>query len=170
MVIDVQINDFVLSLFPEDYIARRRAEGISLTREPMAASEAELRRFACDFKIPGEFMPMFVIGKPLATLARGAMASVRLIEGKLAVLFDNQPAFRLERISADMFSISGLPPGMTFQFKEDNNVIREVVLDMKGLPKDLYAARLGKFQGPSIDDRRVAMSVVNPTPAATGSL
>jgi hypothetical protein len=59
---------------------------------------------------------------------------------------------------------------MTFQFKEDNNVIREVVLDMKGLPKDLYAARLGKFQGPSIDDRRVAMSVVNPTPAATGSL
>lgn len=170
MVIDVQINDFVLSLFPEDYIARRRAEGISLTREPMAASEAELRRFACDFKIPGEFMPMFVIGKPLATLARGAMASVRLIEGKLAVLFDNQPAFRLERISADMFSISGLPPGMTFQFKEDNNVIREVVLDMKGLPKDLYAARLGKFQGPSIDDRRVAMPVVNPTPAATGSL
>jgi len=28
MVIDVQINDFVLSLFPEDFIARRRAEGI----------------------------------------------------------------------------------------------------------------------------------------------
>ena len=170
MVIDVQINDFVVSLFPEDYIARRRAEGISLTREPMPASEAELRRFACDFRIPGEVMPMFVIGKPLATLARGAVASVRLIDGKLAVLFDNQPAFRLERISSDTFGISGLPPGMTFQFKGDSNVIREVVLDMKGLPKDLYAARLGKFQGPSIDDRRVSMAVVNPTPAAAGSL
>jgi hypothetical protein len=115
-------------------------------------------------------MPMFVIGKPLATLARGAVASVRLLDGKLAVLFDNQPAFRLERISSDTFGISGLPPGMTLQFKEDSNTVREVVLDMKGLPKDLYAARLGKFQGPSLDDRRVAMPVMNPNPAATGSL
>ncbi len=170
MVIDVQINDFVLSLFPEDYIAQRRVEGISMTREPMPASAAELRRFACDFRIPGEFMPMFVIGKPLATLARGAVASVRLIDGKLAVLFENQPAFRLERISSDTFGISGLPPGMTLQFKGDSNTVREVVLDMKGLPKDLYAARLGKFQGPSLDERRVAMPVVNSNPAATGSL
>jgi len=169
MVIDVQINDFVLSLFPEDYIARRRAEGISVTREPMPASEAELRRFACDFRIPGEVMPMFVIGKPLAALARGAVASVRLIEGKLAVLFDNQPAFQLERISSDTFCISGLPPGMTLQFKEDNNTVREVTLNMKGLPKDLYAARLGKFQGPSLDEREVSLPIVNPISAASGS-
>jgi hypothetical protein len=136
----------------------------------MAASEAELRRFACDFRIPGEVMPMFVIGKPLAALARGAIASVRLIDGTLAVLFDNQPAFRLERISSDTFGISGLPPGMTFQFKEDSNTVREVVLDLKGLPKDLYAARLGKFQGPSLDERRVSMPVVNLIPAATDSV
>ncbi len=170
MVIDVQINEFVLSLFPEDYIARRMAEGISVTHEPMPASEAELRRFACDFRIPGEVMPMFVIGKPLATLARGAVAAVRLIDGKLAVLLDNQPAFRLERISSDTFGISGLPPGMTLQFREDSKTVREVVLHMKGLPKDLYAARLGKFQGPSLDERRVSLPVVNPIPAATGSM
>ncbi len=97
------------------------------------------------------------------------MASVRLIEGKLAVLFDNQPAFRLERISSDTFGISGLPPGMTLQFKEDSNTVREVVLNMKGLPKDLYAARLGKFQGASLDERRVSLPVVNPIPSATGS-
>jgi len=169
MVIDVQINDFVLSLFPEDYIAQRRAEGISVTREAMPASEAELRRFACDFRIPGEVMPMFVIGKSLATLARGAVASVRLIDGKLAVLFDNQPAFRLERVSSDTFGISGLPPGMTLQFNEESNVVREVVLNMKGLPKDLYAARLGKFQGPSLDERRVSLPVINTLSAAAGS-
>ena len=168
MVIDVQINDFVLGLFPEDYIARRRAEGISVTHEPLPASDAELRRFACDFRIPGEVMPMFVIGKPLTTLARGAVASVRLIDGKLAVLFDNQPAFRLERVSPDTFGISGLPPGMTLQFREDSNTVKEVVLNMKGLPKDLYAARLGKFQGPSLDERQVSLAVVNALPAATG--
>jgi hypothetical protein len=164
MVMDIQINDFVLSLFPEDFIARRKADGISMTREPMPASEAELRRFICDFRIPGEFMPMFVIGKPLSTLAKGAAASVRLIEGKLMVLFNNEPAFRLERISDDTFSISGLPPGITLQFQEENHVIREVALDLKGLPKDLYSARLGMFQGPSIDQRRVTLPIISSVP------
>ena len=161
MVIDVQINDFLLSLFPKDFIGRRRAEGISMTHEPMPASEAELRRFVCDFRIPGEFMPMFVIGKPLSTLARGGVASVRLVGGKLTVLINNEPAFRLERITDNTFSISGLPPGITLQFQEDGHAIREVALDLKGLPKDLYSARLGKFQGPSIHQRRVTLPLVN---------
>jgi hypothetical protein len=96
MVIDVRINDFVLSLSPQDFIERRRAEGISITSDPIRASEAELRRFARDFKIPGEFVPMFVIGKPLTTLAKGANAAVRLIDGKLTGLIDNEPGFRLD--------------------------------------------------------------------------
>jgi hypothetical protein len=160
IVMDVQINDFLLSLFPEDFVARRRAEGISMTREAMPASEAELRRFVCDFRIPGEFMPMFVIGKPLSTLAKGAVASVRLVDGKLTVMVNNEPAFLLERTSDNTFSIAGLPPGIALQFQEENHVIREVALDMKGLPKDLYSARLGMFQGPSIDQRRVVLPMV----------
>ena len=70
MVIDVQINDFVLSLFPDDYVERRRAEGISMTREPIAASEAELRRFTCDFRIPGELLPMFTISRACSAWPR----------------------------------------------------------------------------------------------------
>jgi hypothetical protein len=170
MVIDVQINDFVLSLFPEDFISRRRAEGISMTRELMPASEAELRRFICDFRIPGEFMPMFVIGKPLSTLARGAIAAVRVIDGELTVLINNEPAFHLERISSDTFSISGLPPGITLQFQEENHSIRQVVLDMKGLPRDLYSARLGTFVEPSLGQRQVDLPVINAVPAATGEM
>jgi hypothetical protein len=160
MVIDVQINDFVLSLFPVDFVERRRAEGISMTHEPVPASEAELRRFICDFRIPGELMPMFVIGKPLSTLTRGAVASVRLMEGALMILIDNEPAFRLERIADDAFSISGLPPGITLQFQERDHVVREVALDLKGLPKDLYSARLGMLQGSPISQRRVALPLV----------
>lgn len=169
LVIDVQINEFVLSLFPEDFIGRRRAEGISITTDPIPASEAELRRFACDFKIPGEFMPMFVIGKPLATLAKGANAAVRLIDGKLSVLIDNEPAFRLDRVADDVFGISGLPPGMTLQLKRENQVVRDVVLHMKGLPKDLYSARLGIMRGPSISEQSVSLPVIQQT-AAAGSL
>jgi hypothetical protein len=102
-------------------------------------------------------MPMFVIGKPLSTLTRGAVASVRLMEGKLMVLMNNEPAFRLERISNDTFSISGLPPGIALQFREESSTIRDVVLNLKGLPKDLYSARLGMFQGPSIDERTLIL-------------
>lgn len=161
MVIDVQINDFVLSLFPEEFVERRRAEGISITTEPMPASEAELRRFACDFRIPGEYMPMFVIGKPLSSLAQGAEAAVRLIDGKLTVLMDGSPAFCLERISEDTFGISGLPPGMTLQLKRENHVVRDVILHMKGLPKDLYSARLGIFRGPLMAERSVSLPVTS---------
>jgi hypothetical protein len=170
MVIDVQINEFVLSLFPEDFIARRRAEGISITTDPIPASETELRRFACDFKIPGEFMPMFVIGKPLTTLVKGANAAVRLIDGKLTVLIDNEPAFRLHRLTDDVFGISGLPPGMTLQLKRENQVVNDVVLHMKGLPKDLYSARLGIMRGPSISEQSVSLPVIQQTVNAAGSL
>ena len=170
MVIDVQINDFVLSLFPEDFIARRRTEGISITTEPIPASETELRRFACDFRIPGEFMPMFVIGKPLTTLVKGAAAAVRLIDGKLTVLIDGQPAFRLERLSDDIFSISGLPPGMTLQLKQENHVVKDVVLHMKGLPKDLYSARLGILRGPMINEQSVSLPVIQQTVNAAGAI
>jgi hypothetical protein len=170
MVIDVQINDFLLSLFPEDFISRRRTEGISMTRDQMPASESELRRFICDFRIPGELMPMFVIGKPLASLINGAMAAVRVIDGKLTVLINNEPAFRLERFSNNTFSISGLPPGITLQFDEQDNVVRQVVLHMKGLPVDLYSARLGMFVGPSIGERRVPLQVSSAVPFAPGSV
>ena len=170
MVIDVQINEFVLGLFPEDFIAHRRAEGISITTDPIPASEAELRRFACDFKIPGEFMPMFVIGRPLATLVKGANAAVRLIDGKLTVLIDSEPAFRLDRLCDDFFGISGLPPGMTLQLKRENQVVRDVVLHMKGLPKDLYSARLGIMRGPSISAQSVSLPVIRQTANAAGSL
>lgn len=161
MVIDVQINDFILGLFPADFIARRRAEGISITTDPLPASDAELRRFACGFRIPGELMPMFVIGKPLASLAKGAEAVIRLIDGKLTVLIDGDPAFRLERVSEDTFGISGLPPGMQLELKRENHVVRDVILHMKGLPKDLYSARLGILRGPLMAEQSVSLTVTS---------
>lgn len=170
LVIDVQINEFLLSLFPEDFVARRRAEGISMTQNAMPTSEGEVRRFICDFRIPGELMPMFVIGKPLSALTKGAVAAVRILDGKLTVLINNEPAFRLERISENNFNIAGLPPGITLQFEEEQNSVQNLVLDMKGLPKDLYSARLGMFVGPSIGERRVSLPVLTEARSVPGSL
>jgi Aspartyl/Asparaginyl beta-hydroxylase len=164
IVMDVQINDFILNLFPPDFIERQRVKGISMTREAMPASESELRRYVCDFRIPGEMMPMFVIGKPLSTLIKGTVASVRLIEGQLMVMINNEPAFRLVRIADDAFNISGLPPGITLQFERKGHVVENVIVDMKGLPKDLYSARLGMLQGPLLTERRVSLPVVSNAP------
>jgi hypothetical protein len=159
MVIDTQINDFIMSLFPSDYLERRRAEGISISRQTMASSESDLRRFMCDFHLPGDYLPMFVIGRKLSTLTKGARASVRLMDGELVVLLDNEPAFRLSRVSDDSFSVSGLPSGVTLQFREEKKQVRDVVLHLKGLPKDLYVARLGYLRGPMLPDQSVALSV-----------
>lgn len=106
-------------------------------------------------------MPMFVIGKPLASLARGTNAAVRLINGELTVLIDNQPAFRLERLEDEVFGISGLPPGMKLELKRENHIVREVILHMKGLPKDLYSARLGIFKGPLMPEQRVSLPLTS---------
>jgi hypothetical protein len=169
MVIDVQINDFLLKLFPPEFIALRHAEGISIARQPLQSSESELRRYACDFDIPGEFMPMFVIGKSLATLANGARAAVRMIDGNLTVLMDGAPVCHLHRIADDVFGISGLPQGVTLQFRCERQVVKEVVLTMKGLPKDLYSARLGLFRGPALEVQTAVMKAINRTGDAVGS-
>src|SRR5208283_4242891 len=100
----------------------------------------------------------------------GASAAVRLIDGKLTVLIENEPAFRLEPISDDIFGISGLPPGMTLQLKRESQVVRDVVLHMKGLPKDLYSARLGILRGPLMGEQSVSLPVILQTANATGSL
>ena len=160
LVIDTQINDFLLGLFPPDFIARRKAEGISMSRQSVTASEADLRRFLCDFQISGEYLPMFTIGKKLSSLTKGARAAVRLIDGELVVLLDNEPSFRLTRVSEDAFSVSGLPAGVTLQLREQDNHVREVTLHLKGLPKDLYSARLGVLRGPMLPDRSVSLPVL----------
>ncbi len=162
MVIDVQINDFMLDMFPAEYVALRRAEGgIAITREPLSASEAELRKLTCDFRIPGEFMPLFVLGKPMQTLIKGARASARLIDSKFTVLLDNEPTFVLHPVAENTFGVAGLPPGITFRFNEVDGVVRSVDLDLKGLPKDLYFARLGFSKGEAVTDRSVSLPVLD---------
>ena len=160
LVIDVQINDFVLGLFPDDFVARRRAEGIAITRQPMSPSDAELRRYTCDVRIPGEIMPLFVLGKKLQALIKGTPASIRVVDGVLTVLFDDEPAFVLLQMYDDVFGVAGLPPGITFEFIEDGGRVQQVDVHLKGLPKDLYLARLGYYKGPAIPDRTIALAVV----------
>jgi hypothetical protein len=50
---------------------------------------------------------------------------------------------------------------MTLELKRDNHVVRDVILHMKGLPKDLYSARLGIFRGPLMPEQSVSLPVTS---------
>ena len=162
MVIDAQINDFMLGLFPADFVARRRSDGgIATTRDTIPISEHDVRRLACDFKIPGALLPLFVLGRPMQTLVKGAHASARYIDQQFTVLLDNEPTFVLHQVGENTFGVEGLPPGVTLRFNEDDVRVRSIDFELKGLPKDLYFARLGFPNGDTLTDRTITLPVID---------
>jgi hypothetical protein len=68
-----------------------------------------------------------------------------------------------------VFGISGLPAGITLRLKRERHLVREVLLQMRGLPKDLYSARLGILRGPPVNERTVSLSVIGQPVDAEGS-
>ncbi|GAA2581435.1 aspartyl/asparaginyl beta-hydroxylase domain-containing protein [Actinomadura fulvescens] len=169
LVIDVQVNDFVLGLFPSDFVAARRGDGISAFRPPLPVSErtAEaLAPFRCAFSMPAQLMPLFGKGGGLAGLARDAHAECRPEEGRLVVTLDGEPAFAMERVAARTFSIVGQPPGIFVEFDAAGRPgSAEVVV--RGVPEDLYAAQLGFQQGPVVPEQRFALGL-RPTADTVG--
>jgi hypothetical protein len=161
LVIDVEIDEYVLGLFPADFVDRRRAEGagIALRRTPIATTEEDLRRFECSFRVPGEVMPLFGGGRKLAELAAGAAAEARVEGGRLVVSLDGSPSFALERVAEQTFSIVGLTAGYSLEVRRRDGAVEAVELEIRGLPEDLYAAQLGYEQGPPIGVRRVPLPI-----------
>lgn len=157
MVVDVEINDWVLSLFPENFIARVQAEGegIAMHRRPPAGLDADLGAFVCDFTMPGEVMPLFGGGKKMAAMGAGAKGSLSVDGRRLLARLDGEPAFALERVSEDTFNIVGLSSGCAFEITRSGGRVTGINLILRGLPDDLYAAQLGVQQGPMIYSRRV---------------
>ena len=160
MVMDIQINDFILDLFPADFVERRRAEGISLTRKPLESGEASLRCFVCDIMIPARAIPILYSGRNLLRNMKDTPAGVRLIDGKLVVLLDNVPSFALERVGDTSFSIVGLASGCSLDFAFDGELVKKLDLNLHGVPEDLFAARLGKLRGKAKTDHQISLPVV----------
>jgi hypothetical protein len=147
MVIDVQLNDFVLGLFPPELVAEKRTTGAGLAmyRPPLPAAEASataLAPFACRFVLPAPLMPLFGGGGGLRELARDAVGECRAEDGRLVASLDGVPAFALERTGERTFSIVGQPPGIFVEFDDAARPAHAEVV-IRGVPEDLYAAQLG---------------------------
>ncbi|WP_406385608.1 aspartyl/asparaginyl beta-hydroxylase domain-containing protein [Streptomyces sp. NBC_01618] len=117
MVIDVEINDFVLGLFPSELVADKRAthNGISMYHPPLPAeqrTDAELAPFARVFELVPQLMPLFGGGGKLQDLARSATARCRPEQGRLIVTLDGEPSVALERVAERRFRVVGQPQGV----------------------------------------------------------
>jgi hypothetical protein len=107
LVMDVLINDFLLGLFPPDFIAARRALGIKRVEES-GEDQARLRRFAFGFRLPAGFVPPGTSYEPLPEPVDGR---VQVQDGTLIAMVNEQPLLRLEPTSGGILTVHGLAPG-----------------------------------------------------------
>jgi quercetin dioxygenase-like cupin family protein len=160
LVIDVQVDDFILGLFPAELVAAKRAVGVGVSsyRPPLPTSPAELAGYACAFRLPAPLMPLFGHGAGLRELAHEATAECRPDGGRLVVTLDGTPAFALERTGDRVFSVVGQPPGVFVEFAAADRPDRAEIV-VRGVPEDLYAAQLGFQQGPVIPEQRFGVQL-----------
>ena len=81
---------------------------------------------------------------------------------------------RRRRIAPGVGDEVGAPEDVPVELREavdgvGEQIRREVLLQMRGLPKDLYSARLGILRGPPVNDRTVSLSVIGQPVDAEGS-
>ncbi len=108
LVIDVEIDDFILSLFPAEFLRGAEARGIARYRAPLAASEAELRAFEIDLEVPAGVVP-------IPSLERGGEASVRVAHGELRLEVAGRGVLNLEPVGPGSLRVVGWASGITLE-------------------------------------------------------
>lgn len=168
LVIDVEINDFVISLFPKELIAAMQAQGdgVARHRAPLEQNPDTLADFACEVWLPAEVMPLFGGGRKLSSLSATTLCRIAAAGRRLVAALDGEPRFALERVADTAFNIVGLASGCSFEFARSHNQVVGVQLVLRGLPEDLYAAQLGFQQGPMIYVRRIPLALHRGSPSA----
>lgn len=166
LVVDLQVCEDLLALFPAEVVAAQEEVGTGIARyvpplPPQPGSDAELAAFASEFELPARLMPLFAGEGSLAELARDAIGVARPAGGRLVVTLDGTPSFALERIGRTSFSVVGLPPGVRVEFDDAMEPTAAEVI-VRGLPTDLYAAQLGFQSGPVIPEQRFRLPLRRP--------
>lgn len=161
LVVDVEINDFLLGLFPQAFIdaVQTQGEGIARYKPPIEQNADALSQFACTFWLPAEVMPLFGAGRKLSLLNANALCRVFVAGRRLIATVDGEPSFALERVSDASFNIVGLASGCSLELTCHQGSVVGAALVLRGLPEDLYAAQLGFHQGPMLSLRRVPLTL-----------
>jgi len=128
MVLDVEITDFVLDLFPEAFRRTQADGGISMHRAPITLSAEELAGFSCEVQIPAGTLP-------LPGLERGTLARIHVDGQDLVMFLPDRPLFRLQPVAPAEFRVVGWSSGVTIRFALNGERVSEVELVIRGLPR-----------------------------------
>ena len=150
MVLDVEITDFVLSLFPEDFRQAQSSAGISMHREPIALGAAELATLSCEVQIPAGVLPV-------PGLEQGASASVRGQGQELVMMLPDRLLFRLQPVAQTEFRVVGWSSGVTIHFDLASGKVSAAELIVRGLPKTFLSEE--SPDNPRIAVRRIPLHV-----------
>jgi hypothetical protein len=154
MVIDVEINESLLGLFPPAFVDAQRAKGITLAVPPVDLPAEALSHFLCTFTLPGEAMAVLGLGSSMREMLKGRPAEVTLSDKDLIVLTDGLPTFGILPIGPRKARICGMSSGATLHFPEGEG---DVDLELRGYPTDLFAARIGGDAGPERPRQRIVL-------------
>lgn len=153
-VLDVEINQALLSLLPEAIVAEQAQEGSISIRRGAASAVEDLKACEGDFFVPRTVLPFLKLGR-LAEMAAGAKAQVRADDEGLVLMLDGTPHCRLDPLAAGVFGIRGMPPGCRLLIDPRERGARFTLM-IRGVQKDLVAARLGVASGERLAEQKIA--------------
>jgi aspartyl/asparaginyl beta-hydroxylase (cupin superfamily) len=125
LVLDVDVDDRLLRLFPADDLPEALAARLEGGHE--SVSPPALGRFAFDFVLP----PGFALpGMPYQRLDAGLVGSVRPLHGELCIFINEQPLLKAVPLSEDVLDVIGLAPGTRLELVFQDQGLERVVLTM----------------------------------------
>lgn len=143
LVMDVGVNDFLLSLFPPEFVGQAKLRPLKIYEPALKLSPAELQSYECEFEIPPVVMQFIELTLRFREAAskQGQMSeadwnrvvetsghgAIRLTEGGLLFFADGHPACVFEPLRHERLRVAGLPK-YTFKFERDGGKVSVVHL------------------------------------------
>lgn len=129
MIIDVTLNDFVLGLFPPDFVAGLEEGGIVMHEDPITLPAAELARFQCGFVIPAGLMKgIFEMDDGIPGQFHG---SIRSVGDELVLFVDERPLIALYPVAPRRFCFVGWMSERYLEFTTAEGTVSQLDLVMR---------------------------------------
>jgi hypothetical protein len=118
LVIDALVTPALLRLFPDDVVAAEDATGILLHPPLVPAAPAELRRYACDYRMPAALV-QGLLETDDGSVPGELGGQIRLDGERLVLGIEGTPLFALEPIGEHRFRLCGWTPERTVELRLD---------------------------------------------------
>ncbi len=158
-VLDVEVDDQLLALIPDDYIAAQAKLGPVSKSRPELHLNDDLHVFECTFFVTGKVLPLLVMGR-LRELVSGSQVYVRCCGGDLICFLGDKAHCKLVRVAEEEFAIQGMPPGCFLRFQRNRGTVTSAALVVRGVQENLVAARMGVLLGERIGERQISLDLI----------